>query len=125
VRIIVSRLLFFCLYLCIMIIYNSLIPFRGFVCINLCGVLFVRRELKDKLTPSVINHEAIHTEQIYELFVVGFYVWYLLEWIIRLIQYRDSHKAYRNISFEREAYDNEHDEDYIFKRRLFNFIKYI
>jgi len=41
------------------IIYNKIIPFQGFKCINLFGILFVRSKLlKDK----DINHEAIHSE---------------------------------------------------------------
>ena len=42
------------------IIYNSIIPFKGFLAINLFGLLFVREERKDKLNSIVINHEAIH-----------------------------------------------------------------
>ncbi|RHJ74618.1 hypothetical protein [Parabacteroides sp. AM08-6] len=33
-----------------------------------------------------------------------FYVWYLVEFLIRLIMYRDADKAYRMIAFEQEAY---------------------
>jgi hypothetical protein len=31
----------------------------------------------------------------------------LPEYLVRLIQYRNRHLAYRNIGFGREAYDNE------------------
>lgn len=34
-----------------------------------------------------------------------YYLWYLLEYFIRLAIYRDSDRAYRMISFEQEAYD--------------------
>lgn len=34
-----------------------------------------------------------------------FYLLYGIEWLIRLIQYRNFHDAYRRISFEKEAYD--------------------
>lgn len=46
------------------IVYNKWIPFKGFKCINLFGVLFVR----DRLTMSRmdLNHEAIHTAQMKE-----------------------------------------------------------
>lgn len=33
--------------------------------------------------------------------------------------------AYRNISFEKEAYDNENDMDYLDKREHFSWIEYI
>lgn len=39
------------------IIYNKFIPFKGFVAINLFGILFVRKEYKSRINPIVINHE--------------------------------------------------------------------
>lgn len=95
------------------IIYNSLIPFKGFLAVNLFGVLFVR-ESRGDVTPQVLNHEAIHTAQMRELGYLFFYVIYLAEWLFRLTRKGD---AYRNISFEREAYANENDPDYLRKRR--------
>lgn len=53
------------------IIYNKLIPFKGFAAINLFGVLFARKECKP-LSERTINHEAIHTAQMRELLYVGF-----------------------------------------------------
>lgn len=38
-----------------------------------------------------------------------YYVWYLIEYLVRLIMYRDSGKAYRMIAFEQEAYDLEYE----------------
>lgn len=38
-----------------------------------------------------------------------YYAWYGIEYLIRLIQYRDRDRAYRMISFEREAYDLENE----------------
>lgn len=34
-----------------------------------------------------------------------YYAWYLIEYLIRLIIYRDRDRAYRMIAFEQEAYD--------------------
>lgn len=34
-----------------------------------------------------------------------YYLYYLIEYLILLIKYRNSDKAYRNIAFEKEAYD--------------------
>jgi hypothetical protein len=98
------------------IIYNKIIPFPGFLAINLFGVLFVREEFKDmKLSNKVINHESIHTEQIKEMFYIFFYIWYFIEWFIRL--FINGRKAYRMISFEQEAYDNEENLNYIKTRK--------
>lgn len=48
------------------IIYNNIIPFKGFLAINLFGVLFVRGTYRD-LSATVLNHEKIHTAQMKEL----------------------------------------------------------
>lgn len=71
---------------------------------------------------SIINHESIHIEQQKELLVVVFYLWYFIEWLIRLFMKGD---AYRNISFEREAYSNQDNTEYLKTRRLYSFLKYI
>lgn len=73
----------------------------------------------------LINHEKIHLGQQRELLILPFYIWYLLEGLIRVVIYLDSYKAYQNISFEREAYANEKNMDYVNQRRPFSFIKYL
>lgn len=97
------------------IIYNNIIPFKGFLAINLFGVLFVRGTYRD-LSATVLNHEKIHTVQMKELWYIPFYVIYLLEWVVRLFM---SGNAYRNISFEREAYDNEENMSYLTNRKRY------
>ena len=44
---------------------------------------------------------------------------------MRTIWYLDSYRAYQNISFEREAYHNESQFDYLAKRKPYSFIKYL
>lgn len=97
-------------------IYNTFIPFKGFCAMNLFGLLFVRKEYKGKLNDRVYNHEAIHTAQMKELGYVFFYIIYFIEWLIRLFM---KGNAYRNISFEKEAYSYEHDLDYLNTRKHF------
>lgn len=72
----------------------------------------------------LINHEKIHLKQQLELLIIPFFVIYVLEFYIRLLQYNNWKMAYRNISFEREAYENEKDLNYIKRRPLWNFIGY-
>lgn len=104
------------------IIYNKIIPFgKGFYAINLFGVLFA----KGPCDRVMINHEMIHTAQIKELGYLFFYIVYLIEWLVRIIQFRGYVEGYRNISFEREAYANQHDPEYLEKRRRFSVIRYI
>ena len=105
------------------IIRNNIIPFKGYKCINMFGFLFVR---KDASIDAVdVNHEEIHKAQMKEMLYVFFYLWYLVEWIFRLFQYRFTHESYRNISFEREAFGNQIDMGYLSVRKHFKWIKYL
>lgn len=95
------------------IIYNRFLPFRGFAAMNLFGIVFARRECRP-LSAATLNHEAIHTAQMRELLYVGFYLCYLVEWLVRLF---GKGNAYRNISFECEAYRHQRDLDYHHNRK--------
>ena len=103
------------------IIINNIIPFKGFKCINLFGILFCRKQL-NKID---INHETIHTKQMQELLYIFFYLWYIIEYLIRLIIYRNTKLAYKNISFEREAYQNQYNLDYLSNRKHYNWFNYL
>lgn len=103
-----------------MVIYNNILPVKGFKCINLFGVLFVRKGLK--MTDVDLNHEAIHTKQMKEMLYVFFYLWYVIEWIVRLFKRGN---AYRNISFEREAYSNQCYLKYNKERKRFAWLEYL
>ena len=121
---------------------NKFIPFPNFRAINLFGVLFVRGARP--LTSVTLNHESIHSAQIAEvmiasvpfalllwmftnvwlgllLVIASYYLWYVQEWLVRL----PMGNAYRNISFEREAYDNEKNLSYLDTRKPFDWIKYL
>lgn len=78
-----------------------------------------------KTDSVLINHEKIHLKQQQELLIIPFYMLYVLEWLIRSVLYFDSYRAYQNISFEREAYANEKNHEYLSKRRPLSFIKYL
>lgn len=104
------------------IIYNNLIPFKGFVAINLFGILFARNEYRNRISNRTINHESIHTAQIKEMGYIFFYIQYIAEWLVRLFI---NSNAYRNISFEREAYSNDNNPDYLKTRKRFSWLKYI
>jgi hypothetical protein len=95
------------------IVVNTIIPFKGYVAMNIFGIIFVRKEFVDdknlnKLPEERFNrmlrHEEIHSKQILETGIIFFYIWYILEYIIRLLMYFNHSKAYRNIVFEQEAY---------------------
>lgn len=93
-------------------IRNKFIPFNGFKSIMLFGIVFIRKECF--FTAVDYRHELIHYEQCKELLFIGFYLWYLIEWFIRLFMKGNS---YHNISFEREAYNNMYKENYLRERK--------
>ena len=105
------------------IFYNRYFPPKGFAAINLFGIIIGRKEY-GSLDKYEINHEKIHTKQIVELIGFLFYILYFVEWIFRLMQYRDRLQAYYNISFEREAYENGNNLSYLKGRKLFSFRHY-
>lgn len=100
-----------------LIVRNPFLPLRRFDAINLFGMLFCRRETI--ISEDLIRHERIHTKQMVETLFVGFYLWYLLEWLVRLPLQGN---AYRQLLFEREAYAHMHDPDYLTHRRPYAFL---
>lgn len=90
------------------------LPLRGYAAMNVFGIIIARHDVSLPLT--LLNHERIHTAQMRELGFLPFYVLYMLEWLVRLVL---PGKAYRNISFEREAYGHDHNLDYLKQRKHF------
>ena len=104
-----------------LIVRNNFLPMNGYKALTVWPFIFVSSELSD----VDMNHEKIHGRQQAEMLIVIFLLLYVIEWLVRLIQYRDGHKAYKNISLEREAYGNEDKSDYLAHRRLFAWTKYL
>ena len=95
----------------------------------------------DKLTNRTKVHETIHALQWTEVTLVAsallaalsgiispywmlispmvYYILYVLEWLIKL----PFGNAYRNISFEREAFSNDNNQNYLMNRELFSWVK--
>ena len=99
------------------LIVNSLIPFTGFIAINILGIIFTRD--LSKINTIVINHESIHTEQLIECLFIFFYLIYVINYIINLIKYKDFKLAYRNLLFEIEAYNNQNNLEYLNNRNYY------
>jgi len=106
-----------------LIVSKYLIP-KGYRGLTLFPFVIIRNFL-DKENKVLLNHEKIHIRQQLELLILPFFVLYFLEYLIRLVQFKNKNKAYRNISFEREAYDNERNLDYLKTRPFWKFRNYI
>jgi len=106
-----------------MILISKYIVPKGYSGITMFPFVFLRSfDLKENVT--LVNHEKIHLRQQLEFLIIPFYVIYIIEFFVRLVQYKNWHVAYRNISFEREAYKNENDLNYLMSRPFWAFIKY-
>lgn len=125
------------------IFYNNpiahLFLFPGYDTIMLFGFILTKNRT---LSAQTITHERIHVRQWLECSLLAvplmllswwfavsapflYYIVYLVEYLVRLVVKRNASEAYRDISFEREAYRNQRDGSYLNRRLPFGFIKYL
>lgn len=104
------------------IIKTKHFPPGAYSTINLFGVLFTK---SDHLSDTTINHEKIHTAQMKEMMYIPFYLWYGIEYLIVRLFHKKQNDAYHDISFEEEAYNNQHDMEYLNKRKKFAWLNFI
>ena len=127
------------------IISNKLIPFKGFRAMNVLGLVFTRKNA-DEITITTKRHEQIHTIQQYEILCASALIslvlcniwaswWYLLitialpialyvlVWLIELAL-PPYNSAYKDSLFEREAFANELNRNYLVTRPLFAWVRY-
>lgn len=104
---------------------NHLLPFPSLGCINLFGYLLCRN--RQDITDRTYNHEAIHTAQMRELLYVGFYLWYVIEWMWQgtVWLFNKDMRPYLFITFEQEAYEHDNNLSYLRTRKRWNWVSYI
>lgn len=78
-----------------------------------------------KWSKTLVYHERIHLMQQIELLILPFYFFYVLNYSINIIRFRNHDRAYREIIFEKEAYQNEATINYIRNRPFWAFLRYI
>ncbi len=83
--------------------------------------IFVKNKNPDFV---LINHEKIHHRQQLEMLILPFYIFYACEYFYRRIKGDRHHEAYKNISFEREAYLHDEDLNYLKNRKIWAFKGY-
>ena len=100
------------------VIRSNIIPFKGFCAITLWPFIFFRKDAE--MSDVVWNHELIHQVQQTEMLVILFYLWYGVEYLIKLLKFRNFRCAYRNVGFEIEAYVNEEKDYYLEERKHYS-----
>jgi hypothetical protein len=90
------------------------------ICLAPFGIYIKEEYINHKV---IINHEKIHWKQQMEMLLLPFYLWYLIEWIIKLFKY--GKQSYNNLSFEREANFGERKPTYLDKRKPYAWIKFL
>lgn len=113
------------------VIISDYFPFHGYVAMALYKWILWRSEYDQKLNEHpfferTFNHESIHEAQMRDYhnnIAIGgtiFYIIYFFDWLYKvLFKYPFSHRAYKNICFEREAFKYEKDLDYLEHREKF------
>lgn len=105
------------------IIENRFLPFKGFMAITILNMIFIK---KGTILHDVdIQHEEIHWKQEKELLIVGFYLWYVVEFLIRLIIEWNFFRAYKKISFEQEAYMYQRSIGYFGVRHHYEWVRFL
>ena len=133
------------------IVRNDLFPFEGFLAMTIWPFIFVRNGYSFDEVDE--RHEMIHGEQQKEMLPIGiaiavilfllgcgwwsllalpiYLIWYVTEWLVRVMvmgftgEWYNTHKAYRSISFEQEAYFFETDSGYLARRPHFVWLRYL
>lgn len=103
------------------IVTKNFIP-KGYSGLTFFPFIFVK-SISDKKNIVLLNHEKIHIRQQMELLILPFYILYLIHFLINLIKYKNINLAYRNIIFEKEAYANEQNLDYLNCRKFWGFVR--
>lgn len=83
------------------------------------------KDAAQKDNTLLINHEKIHFRQQLELLILPFYILYLSNYLINLVRFRNHSKAYFQISFEKEAYANDHNLSYLKERKPYSWLKFL
>jgi len=80
------------------------------------GPIVICRGEMDETTK---RHETIHFQQFLELAFIGFIFLYFGWWALNLLKGQKGDEAYFNIPFEKEAYQNHDDENYLENRKRY------
>lgn len=77
---------------------------------------------RDEMSDITKNHESIHWQQYIETGIIGFIILYYTFYLWNLLRYRDGELAYYMIPFEKEAYDNDNNLEYLKTRKRYSWL---
>jgi hypothetical protein len=80
------------------------------------GRTILFKDAATEISPALFRHELIHQEQMDRHGIMRFYLIYFRDYLANLWCFRNHDRAYRNIPFEKEAYERERDKEAL--RRL-------
>ena len=107
------------------IIENSKIPKILSIVIDVHAItLWPFIFIRGSANKDIVRHESIHIAQYNELFVIGFLVLYLYDWVKGLIKYKNKQEAYYRIRFEQEAYMYDVVDGYLEIRNKYEWRRY-
>lgn len=107
-----------------MLIFSKYFFFSSFNAMAIWPFILLKdKELKKDFI--LLNHENIHLHQQKEMLWLPFFMFYMIEYLIKLFIYKNSKLAYFNLSFEREAYQNEQNLNYLCSRKYWSFLNYL
>ena len=84
--------------------------------------IWINRSVEDR--EQLMNHEKIHFRQQVELLFIIHWILYAWYYLFFRLQGHGHHHAYLNNPFEREAYENEHNTEYLVNRPRFAWRRY-
>jgi len=80
---------------------------------------------RGKISPTTRRHETIHWQQYIETFILGFLFLYFGFYIVSLLRGLRGKDAYMEIPFEKEAYGNQANEDYLENRKRYAWLSHV
>jgi hypothetical protein len=86
-------------------------------------ILLAKPELRHN--PQLMRHERIHHRQQIELFILPFYIAYLGQYFYFRLKGYTHDRAYRALCFEREAFTQDTNPEYLRRRVPFSFLRYL
>lgn len=86
-------------------------------------ILLATPELR--YNPQLMRHERIHHRQQLELLILPFYIVYLGQYFYFRFKGHAHDRAYRALCFEREAFAQDSNPNYLRRRVPFSFLRYL